>query len=575
MYSNVPLTLDALCIISRDRVAPSKNSFSTRLAKPKSRTFAAEEDKAPHLPQTRCYKNGTAVRFFLALLGSLIWCFYSGFRSRVADILRVIGAKMKKQRRLAFQFVFLLVAQALASVPWAQASAAANAQPPTWVELGENGTIIARQVLEVSDTGLPPACPAIQIKGVPNPPTQTQERGNRPENFKALVCEAVIPSGATSASIGGVQLPLPKATITKIVLVGDTGCKGDASGRGMKVTPLDEPEEEEEASPSGKSKQNCLSRSDWPLSTIAKHAAAQQPDLVVHVGDYVYVKEKGWTQWRYQFFEPARKLLLAAPWIFVRGNHETCGDRHGAAFFYLLDPRKDTSCASADDHSAPYLAKAGGSQFVVMDSSGADCDFSPGEPDGCKDKDYQSEVTVWTGLFVKAKTLVGSGEAFLLTHRPLWGIKPAKSSEPPPQGYCQANAGRTLVAINSSMQAAYQKAGMTGIKMVLSGHIHNFQLVTYQKQNSGIDPLPQLVVGDSGVELSTPPPPIMSDCKVTAQNGFLALSTFQGMDQFGFGVVNSNATKFALYLRNGDRGLKCTIARHGAKCMAEIVPSKH
>jgi hypothetical protein len=484
---------------------------------------------------------------------------------------------MKKQCWLAFQFLSLLVAGVVASVGCAQASAAAKGvEPPTWVELGENGSIIARQVLEPSVTGPAPACPAIQIKGVQNPPTQMQERGNRPKSFDAMVCEAVIPSGATSASIGAIQLPLPKATITKIVLVGDTGCKGDASGTGMKVTPLDEPEEEEETSPPGTSQQNCLSKSDWPFSTIVKHAAAQEPDLVIHVGDYVYVKEKSWKQWRYQFFEPARKLLLAAPWIFVRGNHETCGDRHGAAFFYLLDPRKDISCASADDHSAPYLAKAGGSQFVVMDSSGADCDFSPGEPDGCKDKDYQQEVTTWTGLFAKAKSLVGSGEAFLLTHRPLWGIKPAKSSATPQPGYCKAESSdRILVAINSSMQAAYQKAGMTGIKMVLSGHIHNFQLVTYHKQDSGIDPLPQLVVGDSGVELSTPPPPIMDDCKVTAQNGFLSLSSFQGMKQFGFGLLNSNATNFALYLRNGDRGLKCTIARHVAKCMAEIVPSKH
>ena len=448
--------------------------------------------------------------------------------------------------------------------------------PSTWVELGENGAIIARQAIPTRK-GLTPTCPPIQISGVPNPPTMMQQRESPAENYPVVVCEAVIPNAAKSAMIGNISLPLPKAAIDKIVVIGDTGCKGDTTGLGIKVTPLEEPDEEAEeaeeaaAAPSSKAKsklQDCPSHSDWPFPTVAKNAAAAKPDLIVHVGDYIYVSDENWIQWYTQFLKPAGDLLLAAPWIFVRGNHETCG-RHGPGFFYLLDPRPITSTTIScpSEHTSPYLVKAGGSQFVVMDSSGADCDFAPGEPEGCKEKDYSTEVATWTGLFTQAKQLIISGDAMLLTHRPVWAVKPPKSKDPLPKDYCQSDTtGRVLIGINSTMQASYSAAGMTGINMVVSGHIHNFQLATYQKQKSGNDPHPQIVVGDSGTELATPPPSTLKNCKLKAESGHLDLSTFQGMHEFGFGVLKGDGTSFDLYSKKGDRALKCSIGRHEATC---------
>ena len=67
------------------------------------------------------------------------------------------------------------------------------------------------------------------------------------------------------------------------------------------------------------------------------------PDLVVHVGDYHYRENAcpagdagcstspwgyGWDAWDADFFTPAKRLLAVAPWIVVRGNHESC-DRAG------------------------------------------------------------------------------------------------------------------------------------------------------------------------------------------------------------------------------------------------------
>src|SRR6266446_457722 len=104
----------------------------------------------------------------------------------------------------------------------------AFAQPTdtvTWVELGESGNVIARQVIPGATT-----CSDIEIKGVQNPPTQLQPRtlASPNPNFPVLVCEVVIPPGATSASIGSDSLVLPTGNPKNIAIIGDTGCKGVA-----------------------------------------------------------------------------------------------------------------------------------------------------------------------------------------------------------------------------------------------------------------------------------------------------------------------------------------------------------
>ena len=77
------------------------------------------------------------------------------------------------------------------------------------------------------------------------------------------------------------------------------------------------------------------------------------------------------------FFTPARSPLAAAPWVFVRGNHESC-NRAGQGWWRLLDFRSrvaghDCNIASDDergDYSEPYAVPiSGDTQFVVFDSS--------------------------------------------------------------------------------------------------------------------------------------------------------------------------------------------------------------
>ena len=88
----------------------------------------------------------------------------------------------------------------------------------------------------------------------------------------------------------------------RIIVLGDTGCRDRWD---------DEKQDGQICDPN-----------KWPFKQISARAAADEPDLVLHVGDYMYIAVDGWSAWQTAFFEPAKPLLEAAPWVMVRGNHE-------------------------------------------------------------------------------------------------------------------------------------------------------------------------------------------------------------------------------------------------------------
>ena len=414
--------------------------------------------------------------------------------------------------------------------------------PPTWVELG-SGQVLARQVLV---NGGP--CPSVSLTGGSQSSIPMTPRGPAPSKWTAapVVCEAPIPAGAASANIGSIALALPKANIVNVVVVGDTGCAGSIAP-GEKVSPT--PEDDEE--PAAKT-QKCSGR--WPLKKLSETVAKQAPDLIIHVGDYVYVSDENWAMWNEQFFTPAAKMLSVAPWIFVRGNHETCG-RHGPGYFYLLDPRSATACTS--DATDPYLISTGGQQYVVLDSSGATCDFAS----ACKPKTLSSEIGTWGNLLAAAQGLVPAGTtAPLLTHRPVFGAKSGKGS--PSAGFCAyppPSSGQVIDTLNATLQGAWTHVKPTAFSMVYSGHTHLFALTTFTK-----DAAPQLVVGDSGTELAHALPLHLKDCKLGTPKQHLHLSTLHSRQKWGFGAISGN--NLSVYSPAGKTMLKCTIAATWAKC---------
>jgi hypothetical protein len=119
----------------------------------------------------------------------------------------------------------------------------------------------------------------------------------------------------------GRPLALPKANPRRIVVIGDTGCRIKTSDNVF---------------------QACGDSGQWPFAAVAAGAAAAAPDLVIHVGDYHYRENEcpagntgcagspwgyGWDAWEADVFAPGEMLFAAAPWIVVRGNHESCTAR--------------------------------------------------------------------------------------------------------------------------------------------------------------------------------------------------------------------------------------------------------
>ena len=350
----------------------------------------------------------------------------------------------------------------------------------TWTQMGASGNVLARAIVSGS------SCPNITLNG------QTQPMGVRaqpdPPTFPVMSCETAIPGGTSSASIQGQQLALPNPNPAQFVLWGDTGCRM-ATGNPF---------------------QACNDPNAWPVSTIANTASFTFPDLIIHMGDLHYREIPcppgntgcagspfgfGWDVWNAEFFTPAQPLLNVAPWIFVRGNHEYC-DRAWDGWFRFLDPYPyQPGCQMFTN---PYSVTAGGLQLIIFDSSGSNDTAAPA-----------SLVAQYTAQFNMVRSMAGPN-AWLVHHHPLRGIN-------------QTNFGANVSLQVSSVPLP------PGIKMVLSGHIHEFQQLNFSPESP-----PQLIVGNGGDSLHpVPTVPIVgfqfSDGKTVTSGGAFSRFGFTNM----------------------------------------------
>ncbi len=165
---------------------------------------------------------------------------------------------------LASRLALALVLTALAPI--------ARAEPlHAWVELVGRGGAPSVRVI-TADATCPPLRAdgeevAMQVRAGPQPLFQGDSKGSKPPTarFPVTVCEATLKRGTARAVLDGNQpLPLPPAVINRIVVLGDTGCRL-----------------------SKKERQDCDPKG-WPYADLARRAADAAPDLVIHVGDYLY-----------------------------------------------------------------------------------------------------------------------------------------------------------------------------------------------------------------------------------------------------------------------------------------------
>ncbi len=325
----------------------------------------------------------------------------------------------------------------------------------SWVELGPNGTQFARAITNVV------TCPVLTVDRAALAMT-TRASAHDP-SFPVTVCEATIPRGAKTASIGGRHVGLLTGAPRRIAIIGDTGCLMQAPSYF----------------------QVCNDPAQWPFARIAAQVAAWHPDLIIHIGDFLLRENAcpagntgcagnsfgdNWPAWKADFFDPATDLLPVAPWIVVRGNHENCG-RGGNGWFRFLDPRALPGACPV--YTDPYAVPVGSTNLVVLDSAAAsDTTTSP---------DQVAEYRRQLGLVGQ---LAGSN-GWLLSHRPIWGP-------------IELNSGATLATGNATLQAASDNKLPVGIKLVLAGHVHLAEVLSF-------DPVserpPVFIVGNSGVVL--------------------------------------------------------------------------
>ena len=391
-----------------------------------------------------------------------------------------------------------MFAPALAALLCWAISAGAYAQTPAfteraWVQLTDRGPE-ARLVTQAAD------CPAITVDGAPRP---MQRRVGPSADFPVTVCQARLPAIAHRVSIGSHALPLPKPP-RRIVIFGDTGCR-------LK----------------GKAVQACDDPSQWPFAQVARLAAGHHPDLVIHVGDYYYRESPcpagkagcagspwgdNWTTWDADFFAPAAPLSAAAPWVLVRGNHEDC-QRGGPGWFALLDNGAAPLACPAT--AAPMAVDIGKLTLYVLDSSGTDDTSAP-----------PAAVATFAAQLDVLKAHPASAPAWIVTHRPIWGLAVGK-------------VGPAVVEapINATQQAAVRGRDLSGVAMVVSGHIHHFASFDFHG-----DRPPQLIVGTGGdVGEKGDSPRFIAD--EVGLDGMRAARF--GFDRYGFLVLDRTADGWA------------------------------
>ncbi len=395
----------------------------------------------------------------------------------------------------------------------------AAAETFKWLQLGPSG-LEARVITDA------PGCPPVQLDETE---TSMTVRASPGETFPVTVCEAPIPSSVHSVAIAGVSLASPPVTDPKrIAVIGDTGCrlKGDHI-------------------------QACDDPAQWPFAAIAEAVARQKPDLVVHVGDYYYREAPcpaavagcagspfgdNWPVWRADFFAAADPLLKVAPWVFVRGNHEVCS-RGGEGWNRMLAPYAFDAAAICKTNEDPYVVKFAGLTLAVMDVSKAKED----ELDEAQAQIYRAQYS--------ALATMTSGPTWVLQHRPIWspGVE---------------FAGHFL-GDNKTLAAAATGVIPSNVTLILSGHHHLFQTLTYESD------LPVQIVAGNGGDFLNPGSP--TDPAGWVINGVKVKSGIDLPGSFGFSILEKQSQGWRLtnFDTLGQPHQSCLIDGRSANCVAK------
>jgi hypothetical protein len=379
-----------------------------------------------------------------------------------------------------------------------------------WLQYGADGEPHARAV--VSDG----ACPPITVDGRT---TRMSERARKTAAFDDTVCEAAVASRAQHVHVADRELPAPAHDPRTIVVLGDTGCRLN-----------------------GTISQACDDPAEWPFPVTARSIAAAHPDLVLHVGDYLYresacpltVRCAGSPHgddapaWYADFLTPAAPVFAAAPLVLLRGNHEEC-DRNGAGWFRYLDPRGSAACAEATE---PYGVDLGDLRIVAFDSAVAE------------DRKVSADRSaIYRRQFAEVAKLAARPDTRPVRSRPVPLERWFVTHRPPYTNDDERTAmGDALAPFNA----------------VLAGHIHFFGAMNVASMP------PLLINGEGGTRLD----PNYSALLPLGIGGLHADGRPFGSSHFGFAVYTRRGTEWTISLRDvdGTELTRCRLANHAVHC---------
>jgi hypothetical protein len=382
-----------------------------------------------------------------------------------------------------------------------------------WLQYAADGEPHARAVVSGA------ACPNIVAAGKTIP---MSERAGKAARFDDVVCDAVVPYTARQARVGDRDLPRPARNPGTVVVIGDTGCR---------LSPT--------------SSQSCNDPNAWPFPLIARSIAAVHPDLVVHVGDYLYRESPcpllarcagsphgdDAPAWYADFLAPAAPIFASAPLVLLRGNHEECG-RNGPGWFRYLDPHATTQCTNRTE---PYALGFGDLRIVAFDSAiSEDHTINP------------ASAATLRRQFAAVRTM-------------------AEHPDPRPSGMrsLQLPLQQWFVThrppyLNEDERSAMGEA-LAPFDAVLSGHIHFFSALN-------VASMPPLIVnGEGGTKLDPNYAPLFrlatGDLRIEGEPF--------GWSHFGFAVYRRNHDGWSISLRepDGTPRAHCTIANRTVTCL--------
>lgn len=359
-----------------------------------------------------------------------------------------------------------------------------------WTQYEANGGVSVRAV--VTD----PACPDATVDGVSLAMT---ERAGPEGAFPERVCALPLAAGATTVAVAGVAVPPPAKRLERIVVVGDTGCRIKANWA-----------------------QPCNDPKSWVWATVAAAAAAERPDLVIHVGDYLYreapcptLHQPGcagspygdtFATWNADFFAPAAPLLAAAPWVVVRGNHEICS-RAGVGWSRMLSPDSFDAAMPCPQKDPLYDVTVDGLTVAVLDTSYP--------PDARVDPAMAAILRQELGVVVDTAK---KSPTWLVTHKPAWSLAPGQHHR--------------IFGSSQTWAAAAGDRLPDDLGIVLSGHVHLFESLTFTNGGAG-----QLVVGNSGTLLERPLPKDLTGMQAAGRTVAAGLE----LHEFGFMLLERTA----------------------------------